>query len=77
MEQLPEALAVTRQLEFQADRYACRQGYAADLRRALVAISVQNLGDLTPDWLYSLWHHTHPPIVERLAAIDAQAKKTQ
>ena len=32
-------------------------------------------GAVNTDPLYSAYHHSHPPLVERLAAIDAQLKK--
>jgi Zn-dependent protease with chaperone function len=32
----------------------------------------ENLADLLPDWLYSWYHYTHPPMLERIGAIKAQ-----
>lgn len=32
-------------------------------------------GAVNVDALYSSYHHSHPPLLERLAAIDAAMKK--
>jgi STE24 endopeptidase len=39
------------------------------LCEGLVKISVENLGNMVPDTLYSLYHFSHPPLVERLRAV--------
>eukprot|EP00667_Euglena_gracilis_P007966 EG_transcript_8047 len=67
--------AVTRALEFRADRFSVRLGY--DLRPSLLRISRTNKGDLNPDWLHSLWHHSHPPLLERLRAVTALLEKAK
>ncbi len=99
--------AFTRQLEFDADRYASELGCAApplttesplspvrtsaapslpsphstpppspprrshDLREPLRKMSTSNLSELNPDPLVSLCRHSHPTLVQRIAAIDA------
>ena len=65
----------TRRMEFQADRYGANLGYAAPLQRGLVKITFENLGVLDPDPWFSTYHHSHPPLVQRLRAIEAAAKK--
>ncbi|KAK7198531.1 CAAX prenyl protease 1 [Novymonas esmeraldas] len=67
---------VSRRNEFEADRFAVRHGHAEDLKRALLVITKENRSSLTTDPLYSALHHTHPPLLERLQAIDAEMKKT-
>lgn len=37
----------------------------------------ENKGSLHTDAWYSAYHYSHPPVVERLSAIDAALKKTQ
>lgn len=59
----------SRANEFAADNYAKELGMGADLASGLIKISIENLGNLVPDSLYSLYHFSHPPLVERLAAI--------
>lgn len=39
------------------------------LKSGLIKISTENLGNLNPDPLYSTYHYSHPPLVERLNAI--------
>ena len=63
----------TRKLEFRADAYSNKLGL--DIRPALIGISKTNKGDLNPDWLHSLWHHNHPPLVERIDAVNALRAK--
>jgi Zn-dependent protease with chaperone function len=36
--------------------------------------SLNNTGTLDPDPLYSVYHYSHPPLVQRLRAIQAAAK---
>jgi len=67
--------AVTRVLEFRADRYSVTLGY--DIRPSLMRIYKNNKGDLNPDWLHSLWHHGHPPLLERLRAVTVAIEKTK
>ena len=63
---------VTRKLEFQADAYSVKLGM--DIREALIKISKKNKGDLNPDWLHSLYHLSHPPLLERLDAVSLLLK---
>ncbi|KAH8044293.1 hypothetical protein JL722_14771 [Aureococcus anophagefferens] len=65
----------SRRMEFQADQYGTNLGYAAPLQRGLVKITFENLGVLDPDPLFSTYHHSHPPLVQRLRAIEEGAKK--
>jgi hypothetical protein len=51
--------AFTRQLEFAADAYSAKLGYAEELQAGLIAISKTNLGDLNPDWLVSMCESLH------------------
>jgi STE24 endopeptidase len=38
---------------------------------------VENLDNMVPDRLYSLYHYSHPPLVERLRAIELLTQKTK
>ncbi|RYR75186.1 hypothetical protein Ahy_A02g009861 [Arachis hypogaea] len=66
---------VSRSFEFQADAFAKKLGYAAELRAALVKLQEENLSAMNTDPWYSAYHYSHPPLVERLAAIDKSDKK--
>ncbi|XP_059312597.1 CAAX prenyl protease 1 homolog [Lycium ferocissimum] len=68
---------VSRAFEFQADAFAKKLGYAAPLRAGLVKLQEENLSAMNTDPWYSAYHYSHPPLVERLAAIDESEKKTE
>ncbi|ETW09903.1 hypothetical protein H310_00342 [Aphanomyces invadans] len=61
--------ANTRAKEFEADAFAVDLGYGDPLQSALTKISLENLTNMNPDALYSAYHYSHPPLVERLGAI--------
>lgn len=63
-------VAFVRRIEFAADKYSTDLGYGLSLRDGLVAIHVNNQGNLNPDWLYAWFKFDHPAMVERLNAID-------
>lgn len=67
----------TRKNEFQADAFAVDLGYARALKTGLTKLALENLSNMNPDALYSAYHYSHPPLVERLNAITARAKKLQ
>ncbi|KAI3449207.1 hypothetical protein Pfo_005872 [Paulownia fortunei] len=67
---------VSRAFEFQADAFAKKLGYAAPLRAGLIKLQEENLSAMNTDPWYSAYHYSHPPLVERLAAIDEPDKKT-
>merc|ERR1719445_2011317 len=60
---------LSRHFEFQADEFAAGLGKAKDLHGALVKLNNDNLGFPIYDWLYSAWHHSHPPVLERIEAL--------
>jgi STE24 endopeptidase len=55
----------TRAKEFQADRFAKKLGYTEQLKSGLIKLFQQNLANVNPDSLYSMYHHSHPPLVQR------------
>lgn len=61
---------LSRKHEFQADHYAKDLGYEKDLKSGLIKLHVSNLGNMNPDPLYSAFHYSHPPLVERLNALS-------
>ncbi|XP_064408137.1 CAAX prenyl protease 1 homolog isoform X1 [Latimeria chalumnae] len=60
---------LSRQFEFQADAFAKDLGKSADLYSALIKLNKDNLGFPVSDWLFSMWHYSHPPLLERLRAL--------
>ncbi|KAI9181651.1 hypothetical protein LWI28_017173 [Acer negundo] len=65
---------VSRSFEFQADAFGKKLGYSSALRAGLVRLQEANLSTMNPDPLYSAYHYSHPPLVERLAALDEPDK---
>ena len=66
---------LTRMFEFQADAFAAERKRATDLAGALVQLSKDNLGFPVSDWLYSAFNHSHPPLLQRLEALEKYEKK--
>lgn len=63
-------LAMSRQHEFQADAYAVQAvGSAAPLQQALKKLCVDHFSHPQPHPLTIWLHYSHPPLVERLAAL--------
>ncbi|XP_041508514.1 CAAX prenyl protease 1 homolog isoform X2 [Microtus oregoni] len=60
---------LSRRFEFQADAFAKKLGMAKDLYSALIKLNKDNLGFPVSDWLFSMWHYSHPPLLERLQAL--------
>lgn len=60
---------LSRKFEFQADEFAVKLGNAEPLKHALVQLNKDNLGFPVYDHLYSAWHHSHPPLLERIEAL--------
>ncbi len=54
-----------------ARRFAAGLGHGAELRGALLRLDATNRSSQNVDPLFSLYHHSHPPLLERLRALDA------
>jgi len=72
------SIYITRCFEFQADRFAVGLGLGEKLQTSLVKLVKDNLSFPMADRLYSMFTFSHPPILERLAAIrDEMSKKSK
>ena len=61
---------VSRKHEYEADAFAADTvGSAEPLVNGLKTLSVSNLGNLTPDDLTVILNYSHPPILQRIAAL--------
>ncbi|KAF5270402.1 hypothetical protein FQR65_LT05590 [Abscondita terminalis] len=60
---------LSRHFEFQADEFAKNLGKAEPLQRALMQLNKDNLGFPVYDSWFSAWHHSHPPLLQRLDAL--------
>jgi len=67
----PVFASLSRRHEYEADAYACEQTRADDLANALLKLYEDNASTLTPDRLYVRFYYSHPPALERLAAMRA------
>jgi STE24 endopeptidase len=65
---------LSRKYEFEADRFAGENYNATALQQALKKLSVNNLSNLKPHPLYVFFHYSHPPLLERLKALDKIVK---
>jgi len=77
--------AISRRFEFQADRFACElhetvkdqssgekekmKDMGTRLGRALITLHVKNLSTVWVDWVFSVYHYSHPTLTERLKAM--------
>ena len=69
----PLATRWSRRDEFEADAFACAQASGDDLASALLKLHEDNAATLTPDPLYARFYYSHPPAVERLAALSLRS----
>lgn len=65
----------SRKNEFDADKFGADLGMSKDLQTGLIKITLENLGSMCPARLYSMYHYSHPPLVERLSALMLVKKK--
>ena len=62
---------VSRKNEYEADRYAVTTASGLSLASGLKKLSSDNLSNLQPHPAYVFFNYSHPPLLERLAAISA------
>ncbi|OUR66546.1 peptidase M48, partial [Cycloclasticus sp. 46_83_sub15_T18] len=63
-----------RKFEFEADAFASTMSKPEYLIQALVKLYRENASTLTPDPLYSSFHHSHPPAGVRINHLKSLAK---
>ncbi len=66
---------LSRKNEFAADAFAAEHSDGSKLASALIQLSVKNLSNLTPHPLYVFFHYSHPPLLERLKALEKYRKE--
>lgn len=66
---------ISRKNEFAADRFAAEQYDAEALKNALIKLSMNNLSNLTPHPVYVFFHYSHPPLLERIKALESYSAK--
>ncbi|MFT6624720.1 MAG: STE24 endopeptidase [Cycloclasticus sp.] len=65
-----------RKFEFEADAFASTMSKPEYLIQALVKLYRENASTLTPDPLYSSFHHSHPPAGVRIDHLKKLAGTT-
>ncbi len=61
------ANTMSRRDEFQADEYSAKAcGRSRSLVTALIKLGKENLSDVTPPKVYTLFKYSHPPLLERI-----------
>ncbi len=68
----PLFAAMSRKHEFEADDFAVQQTSARALIDGLVRMYKESASTLTPDPLYSAFHHSHPPAPVRIAHLSSK-----
>lgn len=68
---------MSRKFEFQADDFALQLGKGEPLERALLQLNKDNLGFPINDDLYSMWHHSHPPLLKRISVLKQNSRKVE
>ena len=62
---------LSRKNEYEADAFATKTYSGTALQQALKKLSVDNLSNLFPHPAYVFIHYSHPPILQRLKAMEA------
>ncbi len=64
-------LAISRKNEYESDRFAVKTtGLRESMISALKKLSVNNLSNPVPHPFYVFLHYSHPPVLERIKAIE-------
>ncbi|MCE7994387.1 MAG: M48 family metallopeptidase [Roseivirga sp.] len=61
---------LSRKNEFEADAYAAETYAPKPLQESLKKLSVTSLSNLSPHPWYVFMHYSHPPLIQRLEALD-------
>lgn len=68
---------LSRKDEHEADRFAAElTGRPDAMASALVKLSRENLSNLHPHPLYAKFYYSHPPVVERIRALQTEGRRT-
>ena len=66
---------VSRRAEYEADAYAVGLGKGKELANGLITLHRENKGTMINDPWWSAYHHSHPPVLDRLRAIERRKKE--
>ena len=69
--------AYSRSAEYKADAQAVKEGYGPAMITALKTLAKENFAHLAPSRLTVLLDYSHPPLSERIAAVEKQLENQQ
>ena len=69
--------AVSRRAEYRADEQAVTEGYGRPMITALKKLARENFAELAPTRMSVLLHYNHPPLSERIAAVEKKLEEKQ
>ena len=67
---------LSRKNEYEADDYAKNTSSGPALQSALKKLSADSLSNLYPHPLYVFVHYSHPPLINRLKALNKKTPLT-
>lgn len=67
--------AFSRKFEYRADRQAVKEGYGEATKVALKKLARENFAELAPTRLSVLLQYSHPPISDRISAVEKELSK--
>ncbi len=67
--------AHSRRAEYRADKQAVAEGYGPDMITALKKLARENFAHLAPSKINVVLEYSHPPLAERIAAVEKEMKK--
>jgi STE24 endopeptidase len=67
--------AYSRFAEYRADRQAVEEGYGEALVTGLKKLAKENFADLAPNKALVVLEYSHPPLSQRIEAIEKELKK--
>ena len=67
--------AYSRRAEYRADRQAVKEGYGEAMIVALKKLARENFAELAPTRVSVVLEYSHPPLAERIEAIEKELKK--
>lgn len=69
--------AYSRMAEYRADRQAIKEGYGKSMISALKKLARENFAELAPTRISVLLEYSHPPLSDRILAVEAELTKTE
>lgn len=68
---------ISRKHEYEADAIAVEYGYGKEMISSLKKVGTENLANLTPHPLYVFMKYNHPPISQRIEALNKEIQKVK